>query len=295
MRFPFIHAQKAFYPLTVLCRVLRVRRSGYYAWRNRLPSQRAQTDRLLSARIGQAFRQSRGTYGSPRIRAELREQGLRTSRRRVERLMRAQGLCALRKRRRVRTTDSRHRLPIAPNRLLRDFTAPAPNRVWTTDVTFIWTHSGWLYLAVLLDLFSRRVVGYAMSSRNDEYLVLSALRRARATRRPPRGLVHHSDRGSVYCGKRYQALLASHGLVPSMSRQGDCWDNAVTESFFGTLKQEHLYRLGVQSEAATRSTVFWYLEAHYNRHRRHSKLCYASPMQYEEDYHQRRSAALPNT
>jgi transposase InsO family protein len=178
MRFPFIDAQKAYYPFTVLCRVLRVRRSGYYAWRNRGPSQRAQTDKLLAAHITQAFHNSRGTYGSPRLRAELRAQGLRTSRRRIERLMRAQCLCTLRLRRKVRTTDSRHRLPIAQNRLRRDFSAPAPNRVWITAVTFIWTHTGWLYLAVLLDLFSRRVVGYAMSPHNDEEPVLLALRRA---------------------------------------------------------------------------------------------------------------------
>jgi transposase InsO family protein len=282
MRFAFIDAEKAHYPVTVLCRVLQVRRSGFYAWLRRTPGLRLRHDRVLAVHIGTAFRDSRGTYGSPRVQAELAAKGLHTSKRRVERLMRDKGLCALRKRRFTRTTDSRHRLPLAPNLLARDFTASAPNRVWTTDVTYIWTLQGWLYLAVILDLYSRRVVGWAMSASNDDRLALSALHMALQTRRPPRGLIHHSDRGSPYCSKDYRAVLQTHGVVRSMSRKGDCWDNAVSESFFGTLKQELLYRCELQTRAKTQTAVFEYLEVYYNPKRRHSTLGFLSPIAYEE-------------
>jgi transposase InsO family protein len=195
--------------------------------------------------------------------------------------MRQSGFYALRKRRFVRTTDSKHTLPIAPNRLQRDFTASAPNRVWATDITYLWTTEGWLYLAVMLDLFSRRVVGWAMSERIDEELVLSTLQMALLRRRPPRGLIHHSDRGSQYCGARYLAVLEANGVIRSMSRKGNCWDNAPSESFFGTLKQELILRAPFLSRDGTRTLVFEYLEAYYNRKRRHSTLGFLSPVDYE--------------
>lgn len=282
MRFAFIDAEKAHYPVVVLCRVMEVRRSGFYAWLRRGPSLRARHDSILSAHIRTAFQSSRRTYGSPRVRAELASMGVRTSKRRVERLMRAGGLYALRKRRFVRTTDSKHTLPIAPNRLQRDFTASAPNRVWATDITYLWTTEGWLYLAVMLDLFSRRVVGWAMSEHIDEELVLSTLQMALRSRRPPRGLIHHSDRGSQYCGARYLAVLDAHGVIRSMSRKGNCWDNAPSESFFGTLKQELILRSPLLSRDGTRTLVFEYLEVYYNRKRRHSTLGFLSPIDYEK-------------
>lgn len=282
MRFRFIDAQKAYYPVTVLCRVLRVRRSGFYAWLHRGPSVRAQNDQVLGEQVRAAFQDSRKTYGSPRVQAELQARGVRTSKRRVERLMKRQGLCARRKRKFTRTTDSRHKLPVAPNLLERNFTVPAPNRVWTTDLTYIWTHQGWLYLAVLLDLYSRRVVGFAMSANIDESLVLRALRMALVTRRPEPGLIHHSDRGSQYCATQYLTVLKAHGIVRSMSRKADCWDNAVSESFFSTLKQELIYPRDFRTRAEAQTAVFEYLMAYYNPQRRHSTLGFLSPIAYEE-------------
>ncbi len=282
MRFAFIDVEKARYPVLVLCRVLEVGRSGFYAWLRRPPSARAQADKGLETKIERAFRASRGTYGSPRIRAQLNAEGVPVSKRRVARLMRIRGLCGLRKARFVRTTDSRHKLPIAPNLLQRDFTATAPNRAWVTDVTFVWTLQGWLYLAAILDLFSRRVVGWAMSAQNDEDLVLAALNMGLRTRRPARGLIHHSDRGGLYCSTNYLAVLKAHGIERSMSRKGDCWDNAVAESFFGTLKQEMLYRRELEPRLAAQTAIFEYLEVYYNPKRRHSTLGFLSPDDFEE-------------
>ena len=282
MRFAFIEAEKALYPVLVLCRVMQVGRSGFYAWLRRAPSARTQADAVLQSKIDRAFRGSRGTYGSPRIRAQLNAEGVKVSKRRVARLMRRRGLCGLRKARFTRTTDSRHKLPIAPNLLARNFTATAPNAVWVTDVTFIWTLQGWLYLAALLDLYSRRVVGWAMSAHNDQALVLKALNMALCRRRPPQGLIHHSDRGSVYCGTAYLAMLKAHGIKPSMSRKGDCWDNAVAESFFGTLKQELLFRRQLEPRRTAQTAIFEFLEAYYNRKRRHSTLGFLSPVDFEE-------------
>ena len=281
MRFAFIDAEKGNYPVQVLCRVMQVGRSGFYKWLHRVPSERACRDEVLKVHIREAFHDNRRTYGSPRVHAELRAKGHRTSKRRIERLMRSEDLCALRKRRVVRTTDSKHALAVAPNLLTRNFTASAPNRVWTTDITYLWTLDGWLYLAAVLDLFSRRVVGWAMSDRIDEPLVLSALNMALTTRRPPPGLIHHSDRRVQYCATQYQTVLKAHCIVQSMSRKGDCWDNAPSESFNGSLKEELYYRQPLQSRSATRSAVFEYLEGFYNSRRLHSTLGYLSPIEYE--------------
>jgi transposase InsO family protein len=215
------------------------------------------------------------------VHAELRAHGRHVSRKRVARLLRAQGLAARRRRRFVRTTDSRHGEPIAPNVLARAFTATAPNRVWVTDITYVATREGWLYLAAILDLFSRRVVGWALAPTLETSLPLAALHEALRRRDPPRGLVHHSDRGCQYASTAYRAALATRGITASMSRAGDCYDNAVAESFFNTLKWEAVPPEGFATHAAARTALAAYLDDFYNHHRRHSTLGYASPVEFE--------------
>ncbi len=281
MRFRFIEAEKAYYPIRLLCRCLEVSRSGYYAWRTRRVSARAKQDARLKVEISASHSASRRTYGSPRILRDLREDGRRVSRKRVARLMRELGLEGRRKRRFRATTDSRHRFPVAPNLLMRHFDVEAPNTAWVTDITYLATLEGWLYLVVILDLFSRRVVGYAMSERIDRELVLEALREALMHRPGARDLIHHSDRGSQYASHDYREALDQAGITCSMSRRGNCWDNAVAESFFGTLKMELLYELPLQTRSATRSAVADYIETFYNVRRRHSSLDYLSPVEFE--------------
>jgi putative transposase len=282
VRFQFIHAEKALYPITLMCRVLQVSTSGFYAWLRRGCSQRQKQDQHLSEQIRQIHHQSHSTYGSPRVHAELRAQGQRCGKKRVERLMRQQGLCARRRRSKIKTTDSRHGHPVAPERLGRHFDVEEPNTVWVTDITYIPTREGWLYLAVILDLYSRMIVGWAMSSCIDKQLVLSALKMAVKRRSPQAGLIHHSDRGSQYASDAYQALLKAHGMETSMSRKGDCWDNAVAESFFATLKVERVHEQDYQRHAEARTDIFKYIEVFYNRVRRHSYLGYESPLAFEK-------------
>jgi putative transposase len=281
VKFAFIAAEKALYPVELLCDVLEVSRSGYYAWTKRTPPVRAQSDALLKAQIAAVHRISRGTYGSPRVHAELRSKGQRVSKKRVERLMREGGLQARRKRPFRRTTDSNHTLPIAPNVLDRQFDVKAPNQAWVTDVTYIATHEGWLYLAAILDLFSRRVVGWATSATNDRALALDMLEQALRTRRPATGLVHHSDRGSPYASEDYRQALARRGFIASMSRTGNCWDNAVAESFFATLKAELVEHERYPTRAIATASIGDYTETFYNPVRRHSHLGYISPMEFE--------------
>jgi len=281
MRFRFIDAEKAHYPIRLLCRCLAVSRSGYYAWRKRAPSARAQEDARLRVEIAASHSTSRRTYGSPRILRDLREDGHSVSRKRVARLMRELGIEGRRKRRFRATTDSQHRFPVASNVLMRDFDVDAPNTAWVTDITYLATLEGWLYLAVILDLFSRRVVGYAMSEQIDRALVLEALGKALVQRPGARDLIHHSDRGSQYASHDYRDALDQAGITCSMSRRGDCWDNAVAESFFGTLKMELIYELPLQTRSATRSAVADYIETFYNVRRRHSSLDYQSPVEFE--------------
>jgi putative transposase len=281
VRFAFIDAEKALYPIDVLCAALEVSRSGYYAWKGRPPPARATADEQLGVEIAAIHRRSRGTYGSPRVHAELRAKNRRVSKKRVARVMREKKLAARRKRQFRRTTDSNHDSPIAPNVLERNFEQEAPNKAWVTDVTYIFTAEGWLYLAVMVDLFSRRVVGWATSDTNDRLLALDALYQALHARRPGAGLVHHSDRGSPYASEDYRKALRDRGITASMSRTGDCWDNAVAESFFATLKGELVDHERYATRAAAVASIGDYIERFYNPQRRHSHLGYVSPIEFE--------------
>ncbi len=285
MKFAFIASKEVAFPVLVMCQVLHVSTSGYYAWRKRPAPSRVSNDKLLAAEIAAAHERSRGIYGSPRIHRELRARGVRVGKKRVERLMRDRGLQGCKKRRFVRTTDSRHDHPIAPNLLQRQFDAEAPDRAWVGDVTYIPTAEGWLYLAVLLDLFSRRVVGWATSDTNDRALALAALQQALRERRPRPGLVHHTDRGSPYASADYRALLARSGLIASMSATGDCFDNAVAESFFASLKTEWIDRQDYASHVTAVTSIADYIDGFYNPARRHSYLDYVSPIQFEMRSH----------
>ena len=264
-----------------MCRVLEVSTSGYYDWRGRAESQRKKQDRRLVVEIKAIHRQSRQTYGSPRIHDQLKDRGIRCGKKRVARLMQLHGLRAKQTRRFKATTDSKHTLPVADNVLSRQFTPSAPDVVWAADITYIPTRQGWLYLAVVLDLFSRRVVGWSMHKRLDRSLVLDALEMALRGRSPGPGLIHHSDRGSQYASGDYQALLEAQQMICSMSRRGNCWDNAPVESFFSTLKRELVHHCRYQTRAEARAELFEYIEVWYNRRRRHSSLGYQSPAEYE--------------
>ena len=281
MKFAFIDAKQVAFPVAVMCEVLAVARSGYYAWKQRPASAREKQDARLAAKIAAAHARSRETYGSPRIHAELKKDGERVGKKRVERLMREHDIAARRKRRFVRTTDARGTELVAPNLLERDFHRAKPNQCWVGDVTYIETHEGWLYLAVLIDLFSRAVVGWAASAANDTELALAALRAAVARRRPPGGLVHHTDRGSPYGSGPYRAELRRHGMRASMSRTGDCWDNAVSESFFATLKGEHVDHNVYPTHAAAVASIGEYIERFYNCERLHSHIGYLNPIEFE--------------
>jgi transposase InsO family protein len=281
VRFAFIEAEKAVWPVEVQCGVFGVSRSGFYAWRGRPATRRSKEDAELVVEIKAAHKAGRGAYGSPRVHRELRAKGHRIGKKRVERLMREEGVVGRKKRRFRKTTDSNHPHPIAPNVLERRFDVERPNTAWVTDVTYVWTFEGWLYLAVMLDLFSRRVVGWAASANNDRALALGALDRAVATRIPRVGLIHHSDRGSVYASVDYGEALTQIGAVKSMSRKGDCWDNAVAESFFATIKGEMLDHESYPTRRAALAAIGDYIDSFYNPCRRHSALDYVSPIEFE--------------
>jgi putative transposase len=281
VRFQFIAAEKVHHSLALLCRCLRVTRSGFYAWCGRPESARAQRDRQLKVLVRASFEGSAQGYGSPRIHGDLLERGERVSRKRVIRLMQEEGLKARMPKRFVCTTDSDHDLPVAANVLQREFTAAAPNERWAGDTTeFRLGESGKVYLAAILDLFSRFVVGWAISTVNDRHLTLAALTMALNRRCPEAGLLHHSDRGSTYASADYQRRLDAHGITCSMSRTGNCWDNAVMEAFFSRLKIELADRFDTLEQA--RRDLFKHLEGFYNTRRRHSTLGYVSPAVYEE-------------
>jgi putative transposase len=274
------------HPVGLLCRLLAVSRSGYYHWRGRVPSQRQQQDAQLTQELLRAFAQSRSTYGRPRLTRHLQKLGHRHSQRRVGRLMRAAGLCARQRRRhRPQTTQSHHDGPIAPNRLPDALPPSRTNQVWAVDITYLQTGEGWLFLAVVLDLYSRRVVGWAFNPTLASELALAALRMALQQRRPEHGTLHHSDRGCQYASAAYRNLLAEHGLVASMSRTGNPYDNAKMESFFSSLKTECLHHCVLASHAQAQAVTFDYIEAFYNRQRLHSALDYQSPVDFENKKH----------
>ena len=285
MKARYVQVQRlaAEHSISVLCGVLAVSRSGYYEWRGRGPSRRQQEDARLMQELESAFTESRATYGRPRLTQHLQKLGLRHSQRRIRRLMRAAGLCVrIRRSFRPQTTQSRHDGPIAPNRLAERSAPPSQcNQVWVVDLTYIQTAEGWLFLAVVLDLYSRRVVGWAFNRSLATELPLTALQMALQHRRPPRGLLHHSDRGCQYASAEYRALLAAHGLAASMSRTANPYDNAQMESFFSTLKTECLHRHHLTTHAQAQALTFDYIEVFYNRQRIHSALGYQSPVDYE--------------
>lgn len=281
MKYAFIAAQNVAYSVAVMCEVLGVSRSGYYAWRSQPETARERRDADLLPRVKAAFAEHQGRYGSPRVANVVGSKDAPVNVKRIARVMRENGLVARPKKRFIATTDSNHEDPIAPNLLQRDFTADAPNRVWTTDVTAIWTHAGWLFLAAIIDLFSRRIVGWATSTSNDQFLALEALHFAITARAPHSGLVHHSDRGSPYASRDYRAALAANGMLASMSRRGDCWDNAVSESFFSTLKTEALRHHVPADHAAGRRILREYIDDYYNTKRHHSYLDYETPIEFE--------------
>ena len=282
MKFAFIRAHRDAHAVATLCRALGVSKAGYYAWAKRAPSARATEDRALAAAIRGVHQESGRTYGSPRVRRELRDQGRRHGVKRVARVMRAEGLRAKTTRRFRVTTQSDHAHPVAPNVLARRFDEARPDRVWVSDITYLRTREGWLYLAVVLDLATRAVVGWAMRHTLERGLTLDALDMAVRRRRPAPGGLHHADRGSQYACRDYRARLAAHGMTCSMSRRGDCWDNAVAESFFATLKRELADGADWATRDEARTAVFHYIEVWYNRRRRHSALGYISPEQYEQ-------------
>jgi putative transposase len=268
-----------------MCQVLKLARSGYYAWCNRRTSRRNQENEILSEQIKQIYQASRDTYGSPRIHASLVAKGFQVGRQRVVRLMAKLDICVRSKRKFKATTDSKHDLPIAENVLERDFTTTEPDRAWVADMTYIRTTEGWLYLAVIIDLFSRRVVGWSMAEHLRTELVLSALDAALGQRLPSQiGLVFHSDRGSQYASGDYRAALLKADITCSMSRRANCWDNAVAESFFGTLKTELIHPRIFSTIAVARTIIAEWIEVFYNRQRIHSTIGYLAPVQFEEDY-----------
>ena len=288
MKYACLTLYRREFHVRLMCRVLAVSPSGYYAWRQRPSCARAIADERLLLNVRVAYRTSEGTYGAPRIHRDLRAAGIRVAKKRITRLMRADGLVGTPGRRRApRTTDSAHAFPVAPNLLARRFAVydtngvAAINRVWVSDITYVPTREGWLYLAAVLDLGSRRVVGWAMRETLAADLALEALEMALGARHPAPGLVHHSDRGVQYACTAYRELLAAHGLEASMSRRGDCWDNAVAESFFATLERELIDRSDWRTRAEAAQAIFDYIATWYNTRRLHSTLNYQSPAAYE--------------
>lgn len=289
MKYAWIDEHRKAFPLKLMCEMLGVSVSGYRAWQSHEPSPDASsrkrlTDQQMLTLILAIHREFKQVYGSPRIVKELRDRGYPASKARVERLMREHQIRARHKRRYKATTDSRHRYPVAPNLLNRTFNPDAPNKVWASDITYLWTDAGWLYLAVVLDLFNREVVGWSIQPRMTTELVTAALDMAWFKRRPAPGLLHHSDRGSQYASQPYQDRLKTYGMRCSMSRKGNCWDNASVESWFNSFKNERIHGVRFTDHETLKAAVFEYIEVFYNRKRKHSTLGYRSPTQYLEQW-----------
>jgi putative transposase len=296
VRYGCIQHHQAEFRVVLMCRVLDVTRSGFYAWCKREPSERARKDQRLRIEVRVIHRESRGRYGSPRIHQELQARGERVSRKRVARLMLVEGLRGKKKRRFWVTTNSDHAYPVAPNLLDRKFAVadvPGPDRVWVADITYVPTREGWLYLAVIIDLASRLVVGWSMGETLEAELAIAALEMALERRRPGPGLLHHSDRGVQYASNAYRELLEEQKAVVSMSRKGNCWDNAVAESFFATAEIELMEDANWDTRAEARSAIFQFMEVWYNRERRHSTLGYLTPAEFDKRLWEATRASLP--
>jgi len=279
--YEIVDAEKANFPIKLLCEAVGKSRSGYYRYQRGLVSRRKREDLVLAQQIKAVHKASKSRYGSPKIHAVLRDNGTCTSRKRVARIMRENSLASRVKRKFRRTTNSQHKHPVAPNLLERKFTAHAPNRIWVGDITYVWTVEGWLYVAVLIDLFSRKVVGWASAKTLSRTLTMCALENAIQSRRPKPGLIHHTDRGSQYASKDYQRMIKQHGMRPSMSNKGDCFDNAVAESFFATLKKELIYGHVYFTRRQAEGNIADYIDNFYNITRVHSAIDMKSPMAYE--------------
>lgn len=284
VKYAWIDGERDAYPLQAMCGVLGVSTSGFADWKACGGPTQWLSDAQLLAVIRSVHAEFKGAYGSPRITKEIQERGMPVSKERVRRLMQEQGIRAKHKRRYKATTDSKHDLPVAQNVLNREFETAAPDQVYTADITYIPTREGWLYLAVVMDLYTRMIVGWSMGSRMTKDLVLNALTMARFRRKPKPGLIHHSDRGSQYCSHDYQALISACGMIGSMSRKGNCWDNAPMESFFNSLKNERVFHENYATREAAKRDLFDYIEVFYNRRRRHSALNYQSPEQHYADW-----------
>ncbi len=284
MRYQWIHKHRSHYPLSLMCNVLQVSPSGYYDWHGREPSQQQQRHEKILQAAARSHFESHRIYGYRKVWEDLDEQQVACCPETVRRVLQELGLFSRTKRKFVVTTDSQHTHPVAENLLDRDFTAAGPNQKWLTDITYIPTREGWLYLAAVLDVFSRKIVGWSMSERIDTELVKSALQMATTQRSPEPGLLHHSDRGVQYASDAYRQILDELGVVCSMSRKGNCWDNAMMESFFGSLKTEWVYGKDYQTRQEAKQDLFKYIEMFYNRQRRHASLGYISPAEFERRY-----------
>ena len=291
MRYARIEELRQHHPVATMCRMLEVSESGYHAWRQRPPSARQQENLRLETEIKAAHQRTRETYGPERLQSDLADHGVQTSVYRIKRIRTKLGLRCKQKRKFKATTNSNHALPLAPNLLDRQFAVTAPNRAWVTDITYVATDEGWLYLAGIKDLFNGELVGYAMSDRMTTTLVSQALFRAVAAKRPAKGLIHHSDRGSQYCAHAYQKQLQQFGMRVSMSRKGDCWDNAPMESFWGSLKNELVHHCRFATREQAKREITEYIEIFYNRIRKQARLGYLSPAAFSQQYHAKQMTA----
>ena len=282
MRYQFIDTHEKTWPIRLMCQVLDVSSSAYYDWRRRPESAQAQSNSVLDSEICQIYDEHKQRYGGPRITEELKDRGFHCSENRVARRMTRLGLKGIQAKKFKRTTDSKHDKPVAPDLIEQDFTAAAPNEKWVSDLTYVWTDEGWLYLAAIMDLYSRAIIGWSMGKRMTQQLMCDALTMALFHRKFPKGVIIHSDRGSQYCSKAYQRLIKTTGLLCSMGRRATCYDNAAMESFFHTLKVELVHRERYLTRQAAKGAIFDYIETYYNRKRRHSAIGYKIPMLFEQ-------------